>query len=122
MQKFSDKIFLSPPVLGGDEIKYINKAIESNWIAPAGPCIENFEKKMKKYLNRSHAVALSSGTAALHLALRVLNINKGDLVFCSDLTFVASANAINYIGAKPVFIDSDLSSWNMCAKSLRQSI
>ena len=74
---------------------------------------------MKKYLNRSYAAALSSGTAALHLALRVLNVNKGDLVFCSDLTFVASPNAINYIGAKPVFIDSDLSSWNMCAKSLR---
>ena len=62
--------------------------------------------------------ALSSGTAALHLALRALNVKKGDIVFCSDLTFVASANAINYIGAQPVFIDSDLPSWNMCAKSL----
>ena len=118
MQKFSDKIFLSPPVLCGDEIKYISKAIESNWIAPAGPHVEDFEEKMKKYLNRSYATALSSGTAALHLALRALNVKKGDIVFCSDLTFVASPNAINYIGAQPVFIDSDLLSWNMCAKSL----
>ena len=118
MQKFSDKIFLSPPLLGGDEINYVCKALESNWIAPAGPHIENFEEKMKKYLNRSHAAALSSGTAALHLALRALNVNRGDIVFCSDLTFVASANAINYLGAQPVFIDSNLSSWNMCAKSL----
>ena len=118
MQKFPDKIFLSPPVLCGDEIKYISKAIESNWIAPAGPHVEDFEEKMKKYLNRSYAAALSSGTAALHLALRALNVKKGDIVFCSDLTFVASPNAINYIGAQPVFIDSDLPSWNMCAKSL----
>ena len=118
MQKFSNKILLSPPLLSGDEIKYLHKALESNWIAPAGPFIENFEEKMKKYLNRSHAAALSSGTAALHLALIVLGVNKGDIVFCSDLTFIASANAINYIGAQPVFIDSDLSSWNMCAKSL----
>ena len=70
MQKFSDKIFLSPPVLCGDEIKYICKAIESNWIAPAGPHIENFEEKMKKYLNRSYAAALSSGTAALTSSIK----------------------------------------------------
>ena len=118
MQKFSKKIFLSPPFLNGNEINHLTTALDSNWIAPAGPQVKNFEEKLSKYLNRPHAAALSSGTAALHLALKILNVSKGDLVFCSDLTFVASANVIKYVGADPIFIDSDLSSWNMCAKSL----
>ena len=107
--------------MNGTEIKLINEAIESNWIAPSGPKIESFEKKICKYLNVKYSVALSSGTAALHLALKVLNVNPNDYVFCSDLTFIASANAIRYVNANPVFIDSDLDSWNMCSEALVQA-
>ena len=116
------KIYLSPPFLNGDEIEYIEKTFKSNWIAPVGPNIDLFEKEISSYLNVKNSLALNSGTSALHLALKVLNIKKGDYVFCSDLTFVASANAIKYIGAIPVFIDSDLESWNMCHKSLELAL
>ena len=118
----SKKIYLSPPFLNGDEIEYIKKTFKSNWIAPVGPNIDLFEKEISSYLNVNNSLALNSGTSALHLALKVLNIKKGDYVFCSDLTFVASANAIKYIGAIPVFIDSDLESWNMCHKSLELAL
>ena len=117
----SKKVYLSPPNLIGKELQLINDAIKSNWISPFGPHIDLFEKKITKYLNRNYATALSSGTAALHLALKVLGIRKGDSVFCSDLTFVASANAIKYTNAIPIFIDSDLATWNMCSKSLEKA-
>lgn len=113
-----DKIYLSPPHLNGEEIKYVTDAIESNWVAPLGPHVDAFENEVSNYIGGNNAAALSSGTAALHLALKMVGVQSGDSVFCSDLTFVASANPICYLGATPIFIDSELSSWNMCPKSL----
>ena len=121
INKLKKKIYLSPPTLNGKEIKYLEKAINSNWIAPLGPYVDKFEKKICNYVGIKSSVALSSGTAALHLAMHILGVKKNDFVFCSDLTFVASANAIKYLQAKPVFIDSDFSSWNMCPKSLKKA-
>lgn len=121
MKKFSKRIYLSPPNLNGSEIKHVRQAFESNWIAPIGPNIKKFEDKISNYVGVKYAAALSSGTAALHLALKVLGVEKGDKVFCSDLTFVASANAIRYVGADPVFIDSNIKSWNMCHLSLKDA-
>lgn len=114
----NNKIYLSPPHMNGEENSYIEDAINSNWVAPLGPHVDAFENELANYVGVKYAVALSSGTAALHLSLKILGLNQGDYVFCSDLTFVASANAICYLGAIPVFIDSEESSWNMCAKSL----
>jgi pyridoxal phosphate-dependent aminotransferase EpsN len=112
------KIYLSPPHMNGEEKIYIEDALNSNWVAPLGPHVDAFEKELANYVGVKYSAALSSGTAALHLALKTLGVNQGDYVFCSDLTFVASANAICYLGAIPVFIDSEKSSWNMCPKSL----
>ena len=111
-------IYLSPPQLNGEEINFIEDAINSNWIAPLGPHVDQFENEMADYIGMDYATALSSGTAALHLALKIIGVKSGDYVFCSDLTFVATVNAIKYLNAKPVFIDSEESSWNMCPKSL----
>ena len=112
------KIFLSPPYINGQEIEFLKEAIKSKWIAPLGPLVDEFESKICDYLGINHALAISSGTAGIHLALNVLKIKKNDLIFCSDLTFVASANAIKYVGGIPIFIDSEFDSWNMCPLSL----
>jgi len=112
------KIYLSPPHMTGEEKPYVIDAIDSNWIAPLGPHVDAFEKEVANYIGVDHAAALSSGTAALHLALKIIGVEKGDTVFCSDLTFVASPNAIRYLDANPIFIDSEESTWNMCPKSL----
>ena len=117
----NNKIYLSPPHMSGEELKLIKDAIKSNWIAPLGPQVDKFEKEMSTYLGVKDAAALSSGTAALHLSLNILGIKKNDFVFCSDLTFVASANAISYLGAIPIFIDSEEKSWNMCPDSLEEA-
>lgn len=117
MSKFK-KIFLSPPYVNGEEIEFLNEAIKSKWIAPLGPLVDEFERKICNYLGINHSLALSSGTAGIHLALNVLKVKKNDLIFCSDLTFVASANAIRYVGGVPIFIDSESESWNMCPSSL----
>ena len=111
-------IYLSPPQLNGEEINFIQDAINSNWIAPLGPHVDQFENEIADYIEMDYATALSSGTAALHLALKIIGVKSGDYVFCSDLTFVATVNAIKYLDAKPIFIDSEESSWNMCPKSL----
>ena len=116
-----NKIYLSPPHMSGEELGLIEDAIKSNWIAPLGPHVDEFEKEISAYLGVKDAAALSSGTAALHLSLRILGIKKDDFVFCSDLTFVASANAISYLGAIPIFIDSEKQSWNMCPVSLEEA-
>lgn len=112
------RIFLSSPHLSGNEFKYVNEAFETNWIAPLGPNVDAFEKEIANYVGVNGAVAVSSGTAAIHLALSLLDIKKGDIVFCSTLTFVASANPIIYQGAEPVFIDSELDTWNMSPQAL----
>ena len=115
------RIYLSPPHLSGEEISYIHNAIDSNWIAPLGPDVDNFENEVANYIGIDCAAALSSGTAALHLALKILGVKSGDHVFCSDLSFVATVNAIKYLDAKPIFIDSEKLSWNMCPKSLKMA-
>ena len=103
-----NEIWLSSPHMGGNEINFIHEAFEQNWIAPLGPNVGGFEKDLKNYLNHDVEVAaLSSGTAALHLALIILGIKQGDEVLCQSLTFSASANPIVYVGAIPVFIDSE---------------
>ena len=115
------KIYLSPPHLNGEEIDFIKDAIDSNWIAPLGPHVDAFESEVADYVGVKQAAALSSGTAALHLALEMLGVQKGDHVFCSDLTFVASANAIRYLNASPVFIDAEPTSWNMSPSALEKA-
>ena len=115
------KIYLSPPHLNGEEIDFIKDAIDSNWIAPLGPHVDAFESEVADYVGVEQAAALSSGTAALHLALEMLGVQKGDHVFCSDLTFVASANAIRYLNAIPVFIDAEPTSWNMSPSALEKA-
>lgn len=109
--------------MGGNELKYIHEAFDSNWVAPLGPNVEGFEKDLEQFLQGDTKVAcLSSGTAALHLALLLLEVKQGDEVFCQSLTFSASANPIVYVGAKPVFIDSEPNTWNMCPKVLREAL
>lgn len=115
------RIYLSPPHLGGLEEKYVWEAFKTNWVAPLGPQIDLFEKELAEYLQCKGAVALSSGTAALHLALRLAGVEQGDEVFCSSLTFVASANPVLYLGAVPVFIDSEPESWNMSPAALKRA-
>ncbi|WP_286229493.1 aminotransferase class I/II-fold pyridoxal phosphate-dependent enzyme [Neobacillus mesonae] len=112
------RILLSPPHMSGIEMHYINEAIETNWIAPLGPNVDAFEREIAEIVGVNGAVAVSSGTAAIHLALLLLGVQKGDLVFCSSLTFVASANPILYQGAIPIFIDSEPETWNMSPTAL----
>lgn len=118
---FRNRIFLSSPHMSGTELKYINEAFESNWIAPLGPNVNAFENELASYIGVKGAVAVNSGTAAIHLALILLNVQKGDTVFCSSLTFVASANPILYIGAEPIFIDSEPETWNMSPLALEEA-
>lgn len=112
------KIYLSPPHMSGKEKSYIDDAFESNWIAPLGPNIDAFEKQIAAYAGTADAVAVSSGTAAIHLSLQLLGVGAGDFVFCSSFTFVASANPIRYCGAEPIFIDSEPDTWNMSPVAL----
>lgn len=107
------RLFLSPPHMGGKEIGFVKEAFASNYIAPVGPQLDAFEKEFCQVTGAGYAVALSSGTAALHLALLCAGVGQDDDVLCSSLTFVASANPILYLGARPVLVDSDLTSWNM---------
>lgn len=107
------RIFLSPPHMGGQELEFVHEAFASNYIAPVGPQVEAFEREFAEIVGAKYAAAVSSGTAALHLALRYVGVGEGDEVVCSSFTFVATANAIVYQGAVPVFIDSDETSWNM---------
>ncbi|MDR4216134.1 aminotransferase class I/II-fold pyridoxal phosphate-dependent enzyme [Priestia megaterium] len=116
------RIYLSPPHMNGDEQRYIQEAFESNWIAPLGPNVDGFEKEIASYVGVSEAVAVSSGTAAIHLALSLLGVTKGDTVFCSTLTFIASANPIIYQGAEPIFIDSESETWNMSPQALKRAL
>ncbi|HLS29745.1 MAG TPA: aminotransferase class I/II-fold pyridoxal phosphate-dependent enzyme [Flavobacteriaceae bacterium] len=117
------KIWLSTPHMGGSEQKYIQEAFDSNWIAPLGPNVNGFEKDLQNYLQDDIEVAaLSSGTAAIHLGLILLNVKKGDEVICQSMTFSASANPVLYQGAKPVFVDSEKDTWNMCPNALEEAI
>lgn len=115
------KIYLSSPHMSGNEGKYIQQAFETNWIAPLGPNVDAFEKEVAAYTGVNEAAAVSSGTAAIHLALSLLGVEQGDTVFCSTLTFIASANPILYLGAEPVFIDSEPETWNMSPQALEKA-
>lgn len=108
-----NRVYLSPPHMSGRELDFVRDAFESNWIAPLGPHVDAFEREFAGAVGVAHAAALSSGTAAIHLALLLLGVGQGDEVFCSDLTFAATAFAITYVGAEPVFVDAEESSWNM---------
>lgn len=117
------KIWLSSPHMGGTEQNYINQAFESNWIAPLGPNVSGFESDLNTYLGgKKNIAALSSGTASIHLALVKLGISRGDEVLCQSFTFCGSANPIVYQGARPVFIDSEYDTWNMCPNHLEDAI
>lgn len=118
-----DKIWLSSPHMGGNELKYIQHAFDENWIAPLGPNVNGFEQDLEKFLGEDvHVAALSSGTAAIHLSLILLDVQPGDLVICQSLTFSASANPIVYVGATPVFVDSEKDTWNLCPNAVEDAI
>ena len=117
-----DRIYLSPPHLGRHELNYLHKAVEDNWVAPIGPNLTGFEADLCAFTGVAHAVALNSGTAAIHLGLLLLGVGPGDEVLCPSFTFVATANPIVYCGATPVFIDSEADTWNICPERLREAI
>ena len=115
------KIFLSPPHMCGKEREYVNNAFDTNWIAPYGPHLNAFEREMAAYIGVESALACTSGTAAIHLALRWYGVGPGDIVFCSDFTFAGSCNPILYQYATPVFIDSEPFTWNMSYVALEKA-
>ncbi len=115
------RIFLSSPTMHGEEQKFIKEAFDTNWVAPLGPNVDAFEKEMAEYTGCGYAAALSAGTAAIHLAVKLAGVKEGDRVFCSSLTFSASCNPICYEKAIPVFIDSEEDTWNMDPKALEKA-
>lgn len=119
----NNKIWLSSPHMGGNELKYIHEAFDENWVAPLGPNVNGLEEDLQKFLEEDiHVAALSAGTAALHLAMIILGVKAGDEVICQSFTFSASANPITYLGATPVFVDSETETWNMCPMALEEAI
>ena len=117
------KIWLSLAHMSGREQDFIKEAFDTNWVVPLGPNVNGFEADLEKYIGENkHVVALSAGTAALHLALVMLGVKAGDEVICQSFTFAASANPIIYLGATPVFVDSELDTWNMDPQLLEQAI
>lgn len=118
----SKRIYLSSPTINGKEMDYIEEAFASNWVAPLGKNVDEFEKELAASVGSRYAAALSSGTAAIHLALKYAGVSMGDTVLCSDLTFAATCNPILYEKARPVFIDSERKSWNMSPKLLKQAL
>lgn len=115
------RIYLSSPTMHGKEQEFVKEAFDTNWVAPLGPNVNGFEKEMAQYAGIAHAAALSSGTAAIHLALRLLGIGKGDVVFVPSLTFSATCNPVVYEDATPVFIDSERDTWNMSPEALERA-
>ena len=119
----NSKIWLSSPHMGGTEQQYVQEAFDANWVAPLGPNVTGFEVAIEKYLqDDKYVAALSSGTAALHLGLVLLDVKPGDEVICQSMTFSASANPIAYQGATPIFVDSETETWNICPKALEEAI
>ncbi|NJN27372.1 MAG: pyridoxal phosphate-dependent aminotransferase [Cyclobacteriaceae bacterium] len=121
-EKNKYRIFLSPPHQSGQELEYFNRVLQENWLAPGGMQVEQLESQLKNIANRKYCVALNSGTAALHLALKALKVGPGDFVFCQSFSFVATANPIAYVGAHPIFIDSEATTWNMDPALLEEAI
>jgi dTDP-4-amino-4,6-dideoxygalactose transaminase len=121
-RELTQRIWLSSPHLGEEETAFVEDAFKTNWIAPLGPHVDGFERELAAYVGVGHAAAVSSGTAAIHLALLLLGVQANDTVFCSSLTFVGSCNPILYCGAQPVFIDSEPETWNMSPAALEQAL
>ena len=118
-----DRIWLARPKFSNFEQQYLNEAIETNWVSTVGGQKENFKNELRDYLDyKGGMTLLNSGTSALHLALILAGVQKNDFVLCSSFTFVASANPIKYVGANPVFIDSEKDSWNICPTLLEEAI
>lgn len=115
------RIYLSSPTMHGEEQAFVQEAFDTNWVAPLGPNVNAFEKEMADFTGCGHAAALASGTAAIHMALRLLGIKQGDVVFVSDLTFSASCNPIVYENGTPVFIDAEPDTWNMSPQALKRA-
>jgi pyridoxal phosphate-dependent aminotransferase EpsN len=116
------RIYLSPPDISPQDHASLNAVLKSNWVAPAGPHLNEFESAICERTGRAHAIALNSGTAALHLALQLIGVGPGDTVICPSLTFAATANPICYLGANPVFVDSEMSTWNMDPEKLEEAL
>ena len=116
------KIWLSSPHMGLKEFEFVKEAFDTNWIAPLGPHVDGFEKDLCNFTGSKNAAALNTGTGAIHLALILLGVEAGDEVICQSFTFSASANPIVYLGATPIFIDSEADTWNMCPNQLRRAI
>jgi dTDP-4-amino-4,6-dideoxygalactose transaminase len=121
-RELDEQILLSTPHIGTAEREFVEEAFRTNWIAPLGPNVDAFEREMADWVGVPHAAALSSGTAAIHLALVMLEVGPGDIVLCSSLTFAASANPILYLGAVPVFVDCEPESWNMSPRALERAL
>lgn len=122
METVPARIYLSSPHMGGEELHYIHDAFAKNWIAPLGENVDGFEKDLQRYTGRDHAAVVTSGTAALHLALILCGVEADDEVVCQSMTFAASANPILYQGATPVFVDSEMDTWNMDPQLLDKAI
>lgn len=116
------RIWLSPPHMGSNELSFVQEAFDTNWIAPLGPNVDKFEQELSQLLDGNYVAAVNSGTAALHLALNLLNVSRGDEVICQTFTFAASANPVVYLGATPVFVDSEPDTWNMDPVLLEKTI
>ncbi len=121
IQAFEKKVWLSTPTMHGDELKYITEAYESNWMSTVGENINQVECQIAEKIGCKYTVALSAGTAALHMAIKLAGIKPGDKVFCSDMTFGATVNPVVYEGGIPVFIDTEYDTWNMCPKALKKA-
>ena len=117
----AERIYLSSPTMHGEEQMYIKEAFDTNWVAPLGKNVDEFEKEMAAYVGVEHAAALTAGTAALHLAVKLAGVGRGDKVFCSDLTFSATVNPVSYEGGEQVFIESERESWNMDPRALERA-
>ena len=121
MEKFKNKVWLSSPTMHGDELKYITEAYETNWMSTVGENINEIEKQISQKVGCKYAVALSSGTATLHLAVKLAGVKPGDHVFCSDMTFGATVNPVVYEGGIPIFIDTEYDTWNMDPVALEKA-
>lgn len=121
MEKFKNKVWLSSPTMHGDELKYMQEAYETNWMSTVGANINEIEKQISEKVGCKYAVALSSGTSTLHLAVKLANIKPGDYVFCSDMTFGATVNPVVYEGGIPIFIDTEYETWNMDPVALEKA-
>ena len=118
---FENKIWLATPTMHGEELKYMSEAIETNWVTTEGSNLVAIERMIAEKIGCKYAVSLTNGTAALHLAVKLAGLNAGDTVFCTDMTFDATVNAIVYEGAVPVFIDTEYDTWNMDPVALEKA-